>query len=102
MNPSACINNNSQAKIWHRSISSYTSVQQYQVENASPGTHCLQDAPLISPPTPRQQAMKPTPVIYQPSWMGCLLLQHSKGVTEGESNRGKDGGAVGAVVGERN
>jgi len=39
----------------------------------------------------RQQAMKLTPFIYQPSWMGCLLLQHSKGVTEGESNRGQDG-----------
>ena len=41
--------------------------------------------------------MKPTPFIYQPSWTGCLLLQHSKGVTEGESNREKDGGVVGAT-----
>lgn len=27
--------------------------------------------------------------------MGCLLLQRSKGVTEGESNRGEDGGQNG-------
>lgn len=83
-------------------ISQYTSVHQYQVEEASPGTHCLQASLLIPPHFTRQQAMKLTPVIYQPSWMGCLLLQHSKGVTEGESNRGKDGGVVGAMEGERN
>lgn len=83
-------------------ISQYTSVHQSQAEATSPGAHCLQASPLIPPALPQQQAMKLTPVIYQPSWMGCLLLQRSKGVTERESNRGKDGGVVGAMVRERN
>lgn len=83
-------------------ISQCTSLHQIQAEATSPGAHCLQDPPLTPPALPQQQAMKLTAVIYQPSWMGCLLLQHSKGVTERESNRGKDGGVVGAMVGERN
>lgn len=33
-------------------ISQYTSVHQYQVEDASPGTHCLQASLLIPPASP--------------------------------------------------
>lgn len=45
-------------------ISQYTSVQQHQVEDTSPGSPCLQDAPTTQRFT-QQQAIKLTPVIYQ-------------------------------------
>lgn len=45
--------------------------------------------------------MKLTPFIYQPSWMGHLLWQRSKTVTEGEGNRRKDGTVMGAIEGVR-
>ena len=88
--PSVRFNHISNAKPWHglnfpEHLGPGVSAQ----KDASPGTHCLRASPLILPRFARQQAMKLTPVIYQPSWMGCLLLQHSEGVTEGESNRGE-------------
>ena len=109
LNPSARFNHISNAKPWHglnfpEHLGPGVSAQ----KDASPGTHCLQASPLILPRFARQQAMKLTPVIYQPSWMGCLLLQHSEGVTEGESNRGErwrsggsDGGRGGIKAGGR-
>lgn len=57
----------------------------YQVEVASPGTLTPSEPPhRLSLTFTRQQAKKPTQVKHQLSWMECLLLQQSRGLTEGE------------------
>lgn len=56
-----------------------------QVEVVSPGTLTPSEPPhRLCLTFARQQAKKPTQVMHQLSWMECLLLQQSQGLTEGE------------------